>query len=486
MMNIRRLRLLLLSVLAGFVFSPAHVSAKEAVSAQAPGPEKVFNAKTFTLANGLQGVVVENHSVPVVTHMVWYRVGAADEVAGKSGIAHFLEHLMFKGQSYPGLGELGPGEFSKIIRSLGGNDNAFTAQDYTAFFQTIASKHLETVMKMEAGRMRGLNLPKDVVDAERLVILEERRQRIDNDPRAKFDEQFSEVLFANHPYRKPVIGWFHEMEGLTWEDATNFYKKWYAPNNAFLIVSGDVTVEQVKALAEKTYGLIPRVEVPERMRTLSPPFIGRTSVTMSHEVIQEPVFLREYRVPSARQNMKDSLALQVLEEIMDGGPTSRLYKFLVVEKKIASAVGFSYGSYAWDDSTLSLSAVPMEGVTLEQVEQALDDEIRKVIRDGVSDQELKDAVLRLQAEAIYARDSVAGPAMAIGYALVTGVSLDDLETWPQQIETVTAPQVQDVAARLLDPDKPTPTPYVNATLTPLEKAAEPAAPTQPEAGGPKP
>ncbi len=478
------LRFLLLFLLTGLILSPEPVRAKEPLGTDTAAPEKVFNAKTFTLANGLQGVVVENHSVPVVTHMVWYRVGAADEVAGKSGIAHFLEHLMFKGQSYPGLGELGPGEFSKIIRSLGGNDNAFTAQDYTAYFQTIASKHLETVMRMEAGRMRGLNLPKDVVDAERLVILEERRQRIDNDPRAQFDEQMSEVLFANHPYRKPVIGWFHEMEGLSWEDATSFYKKWYAPNNAFLIVSGDVTVDQVKALAEKTYGIIPRSEVPERKRTASPPFIGRTSVTMSHEVIREPVFMREYRVPSARQNLKDSLALQVLEEIMDGGPTSRLYKSLVVEKKIASSVGFSYSSYAWDDSTASLSAIPMEGVTLEQVEQALDDEIRKLIRDGVSEQELKDAVLRLQAEAIYARDSVAGPAMVIGYTLATGVSLEDLETWPQQIETVTAQQVQEVAARLLDPDKPTPTPYVNATLTPAEAALPAAASTQTEAQKP--
>ncbi|MBK6896859.1 MAG: insulinase family protein [Alphaproteobacteria bacterium] len=466
-----RFRAFFLVLLFGFFIVPAAADAREPQVASQTAPEKVFNAKTFTLANGLQGVVVENHSAPVITHMVWYRVGAADEVAGKSGIAHFLEHLMFKGQSYPGLLTLKPGEFSKMVRSLGGQDNAFTAQDYTAYFQTIASKHLETVMKMEAGRMRGLNLPKAEVDAERLVILEERRQRVDNDPRAQFDEQFSEVLFANHPYRKPVIGWFHEMEGLTWEDATSFYKKWYAPNNAFLIVSGDVTVEQVKALAEKTYGLIPRTEVPERKRTVSPPFIGRTSVTMAHEVIKEPVFLREYRVPSARQNLKDSLALQVLEEIMDGGPTSRLYKSLVVEKKIASSVGLSYNSYSWDDSTLSLSAVPMEGLSLKQAEEALDTELRALIKDGVTPQELKDAVLRLQAEAIYARDSVAGPAMVIGYTLVTGVSLEDLETWPQQIESVTAQQVQDVAARFLNPDKPTPTPYVNGTLTPLQNAA---------------
>ncbi|MCB1838979.1 MAG: insulinase family protein [Alphaproteobacteria bacterium] len=458
--------------------APGRAFAKEPLSGQKVSTEKVFNAKTFTLDNGLLGVVVENHSVPVVTHMIWYKVGAADETPGKSGIAHFLEHLMFKGQSYPGLGKLGPGDFSKIIRSLGGNDNAFTSQDYTAFFQTIASKHLKTVMRMEAGRMRGLNLPKDVVDAERLVILEERRQRIDNDPRARFDEQMNEALFPNHPYGTPIIGWFHEMEGLTWEDATSYYKRWYAPNNAILVVSGDVTVDEVKALAQKTYGLIPRVDVPKRARTVSPPFIAKTSVKMTHPVVQEPVFVREYRVPSARENLKDSLALQVLEEIMDGGATSRLYKDLVVEKKVASSVNLSYVSFAWDDSTLSISAVPMDGLTPEQAEAAVDDELRTLIKDGVKEEELKDAVLRLQAQAIYARDSVTGPAMVVGYTLVTGSSLDELETWPQLIEGVTAQQVQDVAARLLDPDKPTQTPYVDGYLYPPAKEAEAAPKTQ--------
>lgn len=465
----------LMLFLCAAILSPA--LAKEAdVPAPTPPTDKVFNAQTFTLDNGLQVVVVENRSIPVVTHMVWYRVGAADEPPGKSGIAHFLEHLMFKGQSYPGLGEIAPGEFSKIIRSLGGNDNAFTAQDYTAYFQTISSAHLETVMRMEAGRMRGLQLPREAVDSERLVILEERRQRIDNDPRAQFDEQLGEALFPNHPYGTPVIGWFHEMEQLSWEDATGFYQRYYAPNNAYLVVSGDVSVEDVRALAEKTYGLIPKGDVPERARTISPPFIARTSVKMTHPVVKEPVFQREYRAPSARQNAKDSLALQVLEEIMDGGSTSRLYKSLVVEKKIASSVSLSYISFAWDDATLAVGGTAMDGFTPEQVEAAIDDELRLLITGGVREQELKEAILRLQAQAIYARDSVAGPAMVVGYTLVTGSSLDDLETWPQQIETVTAKQVQDVAAKYLNPDAPTSTPFVNGYLYPPQTKAEEKAP----------
>lgn len=454
---------------AFFLFSCLPVYARDTL--KAGSEDKVFNAKTFTLENGLQVVVVENHSVPVVTQMVWYRVGAADETAGKSGIAHFFEHLMFKGQDYPGLGKVAPGEFSKTVRSLGGNDNAFTSQDYTAYFESISSRHLETVMSMEAGRMRGLQLPKELIDAERKVILEERRQRIDNDPRAQFEEQLDSALFPNHPYGTPIIGWFHEIEGLNWEDATAFYKLWYAPNNAILIVSGDVTVEEVRKLAEKTFGIIPRTDIPKRTRTLSPPFIALSSVRMAHPVIKEQVFKRQYRVPSARQDYNESMALQVLEEIMDGGPTSRLYKSLVVEKKIASSIGLSYRPYSWDDSVLTVAGTAMDGYTAEKVEEAIDDELRALIKDGVGEQELREAKMRLQAEAIFARDSVAGPAMVIGYTLSSGVSLEDVESWPQRIETVTAKEVQAVAARYLDPEAPTPTPYVNGYLYPAAPAS---------------
>lgn len=442
------------------------------ISAHAKAPteqtahEKVFNAKSYTLNNGMQIVVVENHRAPVLTHMVWYKVGAADEASGKSGIAHFLEHLMFKGQNDPKLGDLKAGEFSRIIRSLGGQDNAFTSQDYTAYYQSISKDHLETVMTMEAGRMRGLAPPLEDVASENKVIQEERRQRTDNDPRAKMSEQLNEALFPNHPYSVPIIGWMHEIQELSWDDAKAFYDIYYAPNNAILIVSGDVIGDEVFEIAKRTYGTLNPADTPERIRTKSPSFIAQTSVTLRDATIREPVFLREYRVPSFRLNAQDSLALQVLEEIMSGGTTSRLYQSLVVDQNLATEISLSYSAASWDDSTLSIQAIPSGAENLTTMENAIDAQLRLLIKDGVSDTERSDAITRMQAAAIYARDSLSGPAMIIGYNLVTGSTLDDIEHWPSQIEQVTKEQITDVAARYLNPDMPSSTPPIDGFLLP--------------------
>ena len=428
--------------------------------------EKVFDAKSYTLDNGLQVIVIENNRAPVITHMLWYKVGAADEPPGKSGIAHFLEHLMFKGHSYEGLGSYTPGETSKIVRSLGGEDNAFTSQDYTAYYQSIASEHLETVMRMEAGRMRGLAPPLEEVASENKVILEERSQRTDNDPRAQMAEQLNEALYPNHPYALPVIGWRHEMEHLNWDDAKAFYDRFYVPNNAVLIVAGAVTGERVLALAQNIYGRIPKGKTVERVRTISPPFIARSRVTLEHETIQEPVLRIKYRAPSYRQSKQESLALQVLETIMGAGSTSRLYKTLVVEKKIATNIGFSYNSTAWDDGNISIAATPASPDQLDIVEAEIYAQLKLLIKDGITADELSEAKIKLQNQAIFARDSLSGPALIIGYTLVTGSSLDDIETWPAQIETVTAEQVQAAATRLLNPDMPDVYPPVVGVLLP--------------------
>ncbi len=438
-------------------------------------PEKVFNAKSYTLDNGLRLIVVENHRAPVVTHMVWYGVGAADEPPGKSGIAHFLEHLMFKGSE-----GLAPGEFSKIIKGLGGNDNAFTSQDYTAYYQSVAAQHLETVMRMEAGRMWGLNVPPDEALSEQKVILEERRQRIDNDPQAQFNEQLDAALFVNHPYGTPIIGWYHEMEQLDWETAKSFYNQWYAPNNAIVVVSGDVTGEEVFALARQVYGVLPAVQVPERSRTKSPPMHAKIQVTMHHPSIRQPLFQRLVRVPSYRESASDSLALQVLEEIMGAGPTSRLYKSLVIEQKIASSAGLSYSPDAWDDAQAYIYGSPTPGHTLEEVQKAVNEELRKLVNEGISQQELEEAISRMQTEAIYARDSLTGPAMILGYALITGSTLDDVEYWPANISKVTAQQVQEVARRFLDPDMNNNIRSVDGFLLPEENAAPENAENAPE------
>jgi zinc protease len=437
-------------------------------------PQKVFNAKTTTLLNGMQVVVVENNRTPVVTHMVWYKVGAADETPGVSGIAHFMEHLMFKGSA-----GLAPGDFSKKIRSLGGNDNAFTSHDYTAYFQSVGAEHLETVMRMEAGRMRGMNPPPDQVLSERKVILEERSQRTDNNPEAKFPESLSAALFVNHPYGKPVIGWEHEMAALTWEDAKSFYDRWYGPNNAILVVSGDVKSEDVFELAQKIYGPLESVPLPKRKRTVTPPLAGRQTVIYHDPAVREPQFQRVYRVPSYRQNAADSLALQVFEDIAGNGPTSRLYKSLVIDKKLATNAGLSYSVNAFDDAELSLYLTPAPGKNMKQIEDALDAEIMQMIDKGLTEAELSESLKRLQAEAIYARDSLSGPAMTIGYSLATGSMLDDVEFWPQNIAKVTAAQIQGVVSKYLDTKNPQ-SHYVNGYMLPAEKENSAKAQTPPK------
>ncbi len=432
--------------------------------------DKVFNAEEFTLDNGMQVIVIPNDRIPAVTHMVWYKVGAADEPRGKSGIAHFLEHLLFKGSSQIGGPDLAPGEFSKTVRKLGGNDNAFTSQDYTAYFQSIPSEHLEKVMRMEAGRMNGLKAPAEEILSERKVILEERKQRTDNDPRGQFGEQLSAAAFINHPYGTPVIGWKHEMDELSDADALSFYDQWYAPNNAILVVSGDVSPAKVFELAILIYGQLPREDVPERVRTTSPSLNSKTTVSLEHPAIREAVVQSVFRGPSIRQSKDESLAIEVLTEILGGGSSSRLYQSLVVEQKIASSAGMSFQNTQWDDASIALYASPLPGQDLDAVKAAYLEELRKVINDGVTEAELTDAKTRLKDQAIYARDSLTGPAMVFGYSLASGLSVDDVEYWPYDIEAVSAEQISAAAKIYLNPDEPYKYPPVDGYLYPAGDA----------------
>lgn len=441
------------------------VQAREAMpaasSAQAEVRAKVYNAESFTLANGMEFVVIPHHRVPVVTSMIWYKVGAADEPRGLSGMAHYLEHLLFKGTA-----TVKPGAFSKIVRARGGNDNAFTTQDYTAFFQSIAVAHLETIMKMEADRMVNTEPPPADFKAERNVVLEERRQRTENDPRGYFSEQLRAMMFVNHPYATPVIGWNHEVAALEWPEIRKFYKAHYGPNNAIMVISGDITAAQLKPLAEKYFGPLKPITLPPRTWTTVPPMIVNPQLTLRHAQIQQPAFLRLYRLPSARQNRDESYALSVLAEIMDGGAATRLYKALVVDQKIAIGVNFSYDGLALSDGTGWLSATPAEGVSLDMVEKALEKELRRVIENGVSDQELQEARLRMKDSAAFALDSLSGPAMTVGRALASGLTLDDVEYWPYALDKVTKEQIQAVAAQYLDPDDIRQRPYISGYLLP--------------------
>jgi zinc protease len=443
---------------------------------------KVFSPTVYTLQNGLQVVVIEDHLAPVVTQMVWYRVGAADEDQGHSGIAHFLEHLMFKGTK-----DVGPGEFSKIIARNGGEDNAFTFYDYTAYFQTIAASRLDLVMKLEADRMQNLTLTDDQVYPERDVIVEERRQRIDNSPEARLVEALRYTLMVNSPYGRPAIGWKQEMEALTTADAVAWYKKWYAPNNATLIVVGDVKPEEVKALAEKYYGPIPSHAVPERVRPQVAPLDGNERrVTLRDPNIHQPNFVRLYVAPNfSAKTRKQALALEVFDEIFGSTTTSRLYQALAVKSKVATAAGSSYDDTAVDPVAYDLFASPAPGKDIADVEKAMDVEIQKVLKDGVTAAEVSDAKTRLVADAILARDSLNGPANSVGEALATGQTIDDIENWPDAINAVTLDDVNEAARAVFGSKGMSASGWLlpaEGTKAPMDAAA--AANTTPVSSGP--
>ena len=410
-----------------------------------PARAGVFNPETFTLANGMRVVVIGNHRVPVVTHMVWYGVGSADEGPGESGIAHFLEHLMFKGTK-----KRKPGEFSKILARNGGRENAFTSADYTAYFQTIAVDRLEIVMEMEADRMTNLRLTEQGVAMEKAVVLEERRSRTDNNPSSILREQVNAAMFLNYPYRRPVIGWAHEIEALSLKNVLAFYKKWYAPGNAILVVAGDITVAKLKPLAEKYYGRIPAHKPTARVRPAEPPQSASRRLVYKDARVRQPAWSRTYLAPSyLTGETGHAYALEVLADIFGAGATSRLYQSLVVENKIAISAGSYYAPDARGPGRFSLHASPKPGVSMEALEKAMEAELTKILTQGVSASEVARAKKRMRAQAVYARDSLQGGARALGAALAIGMTVEDVEAWPDRIGTVTVEQVNAAAKAVL-------------------------------------
>jgi zinc protease len=401
----------------------------------------------FKLSNGLEVVVVEDHRSPVVTQMVWYKVGAADEPPGKSGIAHFLEHLMFKGTA-----KNGPGVFSGTVARLGGQENAFTNQDYTGYYQRVAKKHLRIMMELEADRMTGLTLTEDQVKPELQVVLEEQNQRVANSPAAKLSEQITAMLYLNNPYHKPVIGWRPEIEQLTREDAIAFYRHWYTPNNAVLVVAGDVTPDEVRTMAEETYGKVAaRSDIKPRIRPIEPPPIAVRHLTLADPQVGQPSLQRSYLVPSdTTAQPGEAEALDLLTHILGNGSVSRLYRELVVDQQLATAVSGYYLSTALDDTRLTFSLTPRAGVSLPQLEEAFDKTLAEAVEKGVTESELTSAKERMVADMVYARDSQTTLAQMYGAALTTGSTVDKVFSWTDRINAVTAEQVHDVARRYLD------------------------------------
>ena len=400
----------------------------------------------FKLANGMEVVVIPNNRAPVVTHMVWYRVGSADEVSGKSGLAHFLEHLMFKGTS-----KRAPGEFDRLIDINGGEGNAFTTSDYTAYFQRIASDRLELMMELEADRMQNLVLTDENVLPELDVVREERRERTDNDPSALLGEQIDAAMYTAHPYGKPVIGWMSEVAKLTRADAIAFYRAHYTPANAVLVVAGDVTPEQVKVLAEKYYGVLKNSFTPQpRVRTPEPDPIAARRVTLIDARAASPAVQRSYLAPSyVASTGHEALALDLLADILGSGTQSRLYKSLVIDQKIAAYAAAWYSGDQMDSGTFGVYGAPNPGVDVAKVEAAMDAVLADLLKNGVTQQELDRVRNQAIAERVYTLDNQAALARMAGVALTTGLSARSIFDRDVEIGKVTLDDIRAAAARII-------------------------------------
>ena len=432
-----------------------------ALAQQSPPEAEVTN---FTLDNGLQVVVIPDHRAPIVTHMVWYKVGSADEAPGKSGIAHFLEHLMFKGTAKHPAGEM-----DALVAGLGGSHNAFTTNDVTAYFQTIPPDALATMMDFETDRMTGLVLTPEIIGAERDVVIEERRQRIEGSPQALLGEEVTATLYQNHPYRIPTIGWMQEMEQLNTADATEFYHRYYAPNNAVLVVAGDVDPEQVRTLAEASYGKLPRgPDLPPRVRPTEPEHNTARTVTLKDARVGLPSFSRSWVVPNYRTaEPGEAEALDLLGEILGGGTRSRFYQEIIVKAGIATAAGAGYNGGQYDPSGFTLYGAPQGDHTLAEVEAAIDAQLARLIKDGVTPAELDSAKMRYVRSLVFARDEQSSMANIYGNKLANGGTIEDIAEWPDRIRAVTPEQVQAVAAKYLDPSI-----AVSSYLLPADQDAE--------------
>lgn len=422
-----------------------------ALSFAATVSQAAENVSSFTLENGLRLVVIEDHRAAAVTHMVWYNVGAADEAPGQSGVAHFLEHLLFRGTD-----DLEPGEFSRIVRANGGSGNAFTSWDYTGYFQRIASDRLGLMMQMEADRMRDLALTEAEVAPELQVILEERSQRVDNDPGGLFGEQRRAALYLNHPYGRPIIGWRHEIEQLTKEKVRAFYDLHYAPNNAIVIVAGDVFPKDALALAKEHYGVLePNFDIPVRVRPQEPPQIAERRVMFSDPRVATPYISRSYLAPERDTGaQEEAAALTILAELLGGSSqTSVMGRKLQFEAQSALFTAAFYGGVSLDDSSFGLVVVPTPDRSLQEAEADLDRVIAEFLTEGIDQDQFDRIKMQIRASEIYERDSVQSVARKYGTALTSGLTLEDVAAWPGILAAVTPEDVMAAATKVFDRDK---------------------------------
>jgi len=424
-----------------------------------------------TLANGLRVIVKEDHRAPTVVHMVWYRAGAMDEVDGASGVAHVLEHMMFKGTR-----SLGPGEFSRRVAALGGNENAFTGHDYTAYFQQVPRRALPQIMALEADRMANLKLDAKEFAQEIKVVMEERRMRTDDNPQALLHERMNAVAFQAHPYRRPVVGWMNDLENMTYLDARDWYRRWYAPNNATLVVVGDVDHAALFRLAEKTYGRVKRQALPERRPLVEPQQLGIKRLSVKGPA-RLPYLAMAWKVPKLKDVERDSepYALEMLAAVLDGHEASRLTKHLVRGQKIAQSVDAGYDATLRGEAQFVLDGQPAEGKTVADLEAALRAEIKRIQDEGISAEELARIKTLTIAGQIYKRDSMMAQAMEIGSAEINGLGWRSIDRILDKIRAVSAEDVQAVAKKYFSDD--------TLTVAVLDPQPLPAAAPRPAGAG---
>ena len=401
-----------------------------------------------TLPNGLNILVKEDHRSPVAVSMVWYRAGSMDEVSGTTGVAHVLEHMMFKGTK-----KVPVGEFSRTIARAGGRDNAFTSRDYTAYYQQLHKSKLALALELEADRMVNLSFSEDEFARELNVVMEERRSRTDDNPHAQLHEQLMGAVYLAHPYRFPVIGWMNDLQNMRLADARDWYGKWYAPNNATLVVAGDVQPEEVFRLAEKFFGPIPARALPARKPQVEPPQVGVRRLTVKAQA-ELPYLAMAYHAPALRDVAQDwePYALFVLNGVFDGSDASRLNRELVIKSRVANSANASYDLVNRGPALFFLDGVPAEGKTVADVEAALREQIRLLVEEGISDEELTRVKAQVTASQVYARDSVYYQAMRIGMLQTTGLPFDSSDLQVSKLQAVTAEQVREVARKYLVDD----------------------------------
>ncbi len=425
--------------LAKFAFASLFFLAATAVHA---------NPYEKTLANGLRVIVKEDHRSQTVVHMVWYHIGAIDEKDGTSGLSHALEHMMFKGTA-----KIGPGEFSKRVAAAGGRDNAFTNQDYTAYFQIVPKRALPEMMSLEADRMRDLRVDPKEFAQEIKVIMEERRMRTEDNPEALLQERLNATMFQAHPYRRPVIGWMNDLENMTASDLKAWYKEWYAPNNAYVVVVGDVNKDAVFKLAEKVYGSIKPHALPVRKPLVEPEQIGIKRIVVKAPA-KLPFIAMAWKVPKLKDVDKDRepYALEVLATVLDGHDAARLTKDLVRGQKIAQSAGAGYDGTLRGEAVFTLEGQPAEGRSVAEIETALRAELKRIQDEGISAEELQRVKTQTIASQVYKRDSMMAQAMEIGAIEAAGLNWRDIDKTLDKIRSVTAEEVQAVAKKYFNDD----------------------------------